>query len=191
MIEWLHQLELQILFFINGQFTHPIADVFFRNITDLHKNPIFAVLAIAALTYFSIRKYRKESWRVLVGLILTIAIGDSLGYRLIKGHYDKPRPFQTEAIQSQIIQRSDAHGNSFPSNHAINCFGGATILAIAFPAASYIFYIFAVIVGYSRLYLGVHFPIDVIGGAVIGIAIARIVALFTVNQLKSFTGPKS
>jgi undecaprenyl-diphosphatase len=90
-----------------------------------------------------------------------------------------------------VIQRKDAHGNSFPSNHAINTFGSATILAAAFPGVSYIFYIFAAIVGYSRLYLGVHYPSDVIAGALLGVVIARIVSRFLLNQLKSFTGPKS
>jgi undecaprenyl-diphosphatase len=190
-IEWLHQIELQILFFVNTGFTHPWADVFFVNVTDLHKNPVFAILALGALSYFSIRKYGRDSWRVLVALVLAIAIGDMVGYRLIKANVDRPRPFQNEAIASHIMQRSDAHGNSFPSNHAINCFAGATILSLAFPAGSYIFYIFAAIVGYSRLYLGVHYPSDVLFGALLGFVIARIVALFLLNKFKSFAGPRS
>lgn len=191
MIEWLHQIELQILFFINTQATHPWLDVFFYHVTDLHKNPVFNVLVVAAVLFFSVRKYKRESWRVITALILTVAIGDVVGYRLIKGTVERPRPFHNESIKDKIIQRKDAHGNSFPSNHAINCFGSATILAIAFPAACYIFYIFAAIVGYSRLYLGVHYPSDVLAGALIGFLVARLVAAFLLNKFKTFTGPRS
>jgi undecaprenyl-diphosphatase len=191
MIELLQGLENQILFFINGTLTHPWLDAFFVNITDLHKQPIFNLVAIAALLFFSFRKYGKQAWRVVVAMALTIAIGDAVGYRLIKGSVQRPRPYQNETIREKIIQRKDAHGNSFPSNHAINCFGAATILAIAFPAGRYIFYIFAMIIGYSRLYLGVHYPSDVLAGAAIGFLVARTVSKFLLNQLKHFTGPRS
>lgn len=191
MIEMLQQFEQQILFFINTTATHPWLDAFFYNVTDLHKTWVFRIVVLALLLFFSIRKYKKEAWRVVVAMVLTITLGDMMGYRLLKGNIERPRPFQNEAIKEKVIQRKDAHGNSFPSNHAINCFGSATILAIAFPAGCYIFYIFAAIIGYSRLYLGVHYPTDVLTGALIGFLIARIVARFILIQLKTFTRPKS
>jgi undecaprenyl-diphosphatase len=191
MIETLQGWEQQLLLFINTQATHPWLDWFFFNITDLHKSLIFSVLGIAAVLFFSYRKYGKECWRVILALILTIAIGDAFSYRVVKASVERPRPFQSEALKDKVIQRKDAHGNSFPSNHAVNMFGSATILAAAFPAGRYIFYIFAVIIGYSRLYLGVHYPSDVITGAVIGFVIAWIVSRFLLIQLKSFTRPKS
>jgi len=191
MIETLQLWEQQLLLLINTEMTHPWMDWFFYNVTDLHKNWIFNVLVVGLVLFFSYRKYGKECWRVVLALILTIAIGDMFSYRVLKATVDRPRPFQSEALKDKIIQRKEAHGNSFPSNHATNTFGSATVLAAAFPACWYIFYIFAAIVGYSRLYLGVHYPSDVLTGALIGFIVARIVSRFLLNKFKTFTRPRS
>ena len=63
------------------------------------------------------------------------------------------------------------HGHSFPSGHAATSFACATVLAAAAPRWRVAFYSLAVLIAFSRLYNGVHFPLDVIAGAVLGVAI--------------------
>ena len=90
----------------------------------------------------------------------------------------------------RVVGRSkltDAQGNSFPSNHAANCVAGAIILAICFPRRRYFFYIFALLVVYSRIYLGVHYPSDILGGAVVGLIAGYLASIFTVIQLKALS----
>jgi undecaprenyl-diphosphatase len=64
------------------------------------------------------------------------------------------------------------HSHSFPSGHTATSFAGATALSLVYPRGAPAFYVLAAGVAYSRLYLGVHFPLDVVGGAVIGAATA-------------------
>ena len=60
---------------------------------------------------------------------------------------------------------------SFPSSHATNIFCEATIVSLVFPRATPWAYLFASLVGYSRIYLGVHYPFDVLGGAGVGVLV--------------------
>ena len=62
--------------------------------------------------------------------------------------------------------------HSFPSGHATSSFACATILTAAAPRYGPLFYLLALAIGFSRIYDGVHYPLDVVGGAVLGIAIA-------------------
>ena len=64
------------------------------------------------------------------------------------------------------------HSHSFPSGHTATAFAGATVLSYLVPRAAPAFVLLAAAIAYSRLYVGVHFPLDVVGGAVIGIATA-------------------
>jgi membrane-associated phospholipid phosphatase len=64
------------------------------------------------------------------------------------------------------------HSHSFPSSHAASSFACATVLSVLAPRAAPGFFLLALAIGYSRLYVGVHWPLDVIGGAVLGVVIA-------------------
>ena len=64
------------------------------------------------------------------------------------------------------------HSHSFPSGHTATAFAGATVLARLLPRGAPAFYLLALAVAYSRLYVGVHFPLDLVGGAVVGVATA-------------------
>jgi undecaprenyl-diphosphatase len=64
------------------------------------------------------------------------------------------------------------HSHSFPSGHTATAFAGATMLSFFAPRAAPVFYVLAAAIAYSRLYVGVHFPLDVAGGIVIGVATA-------------------
>ena len=62
--------------------------------------------------------------------------------------------------------------HSFPSGHAATSFACATVLAFAAPRLAVPLYLLAVAIAYSRVYVGVHYPIDVLGGAILGVAVA-------------------
>jgi undecaprenyl-diphosphatase len=64
------------------------------------------------------------------------------------------------------------HSASFPSGHAATSFACATVLSFLAPRAAPAFYALAAAIAYSRLYVGVHWPLDVVGGAVLGLVIA-------------------
>lgn len=64
------------------------------------------------------------------------------------------------------------HTHAFPSGHATVSFACATVLSVLAPRAAPAFVVLAAAIGYSRLYLGVHWPLDVVGGAAIGVATA-------------------
>jgi undecaprenyl-diphosphatase len=62
-------------------------------------------------------------------------------------------------------------GSSFPSGHTSTSFACATVLSFFVPRAAPAFYLLALAIGFSRIYVGVHWPLDVVGGAVLGVAV--------------------
>src|SRR5690606_8495323 len=130
--------------------------------------------------------YRGQMWKPLLFSGLAVAAADMLSYRVIKGMITRPRPLPNEEIADWVRKVGEAHGPSFPSNHAANVFAVAMILGWYFPRARYFFYAFATLVAYSRVALGVHYPSDVLCGALLGIFVGLLIRSLVLNQFRLF-----
>lgn len=153
--------------FINSTLSHPWMDRFFPLITDLHKTLAFQIIFPLLVLVALLRFHRLKGFAIMFGLVLALGFNDWIGGQVLKKHFDRSRPFATEGVEA--VKRCPAGGYSFPSNHASNTFTGATYLAFFLPGwAPWVFSI-AALVAYSRVYCGVHFPVDVLTGMALGI----------------------
>jgi undecaprenyl-diphosphatase len=86
----------------------------------------------------------------------------------LKDIVDRTRPF---VAHPQIDPLYVVHSSSFPAGHAATAFAGATLLSYVAPKAAPAFVVLAVAIAYSRVYVGVHYPGDVIAGAIVGVIV--------------------
>jgi undecaprenyl-diphosphatase len=150
---------------INQDLANPVFDVVLPFLTDLNHNPYlpYAVLALILAWIFK-QRYRALMW--IVTLVIAIGLSDLVSYRVIKTLADRNRPEQAGV---HVVLRTDHHsGSSFPSNHAANAFAGASVLSGAFPVGTPFWFLIAALIAISRVYVGVHFPLDVLAGGALG-----------------------
>src|SRR5205823_9012510 len=88
----------------------------------------------------------------------------------LRSAIDRPRPPVVYPEPKPLVHVP--HGGSFPSGHAATSFACATILALAAPRYGGAFFVLAAAIAWSRVYNGVHYPLDVLGGAVLGVLVA-------------------
>jgi undecaprenyl-diphosphatase len=174
-MEFLYSFDLAIFYLFNHTISTGFLDRFFSIITDVNKWYI-AYLILLGIAFF---KGGLRGKIAVIGLILLIVVTDQTGYRLLKEFFERVRP--CNALTDVITPVGCAGGYSFPSNHALNNFAAAVFLLRLFPNYKWIFLITAILVSLSRIYLGVHYPSDVIGGALIGAAFGY---LFSIAALK-------
>ncbi len=125
----------------------------------------FALAAVVA-ALFLLTTCGNRGRRLVTSLLLGVGVSDPLSSFGIKSLVARPRP--CHGIVSDHLLKGCSDSWSFPSSHAVNIFCAATILSRIYPKATIPAYFFAAAVGYSRVYIGVHYPLDVISGAVIG-----------------------
>ena len=165
MLDFLMNLDYQIFSYVNNNLTHPILDIFFFWITDLHKTIYFKVLIVPFVIFLFIKNYRRQGITLFLILILALGVNDFIGGR-VKHLVARERPFNNAELN--VTQRSEAGGFSFKSNHSSNMFTFATYTAQFIPQAKIPLYVIAATVAYSRVYNGVHYPSDVFAGSLFG-----------------------
>lgn len=138
-------------------------------VTDLHKQyPILIVVGLVIL--WILIRGKREHRIALILLIITITMSDQLSSFAIKYWFARPRP--CHSLYNIHLLVNCGSGFSFPSSHAVNNFAGALVLAYFIPRGTWWFFGFASTIAFSRVYIGVHYPLDVLGGGVIGLICA-------------------
>lgn len=165
----LNQWDSNLTLWIQKELSSPSLDKFFFYLTDLHKEMYFQLLVILPLVLLWLMREKKIGIYKFLGLLVSLALIDSFCSQIIKKIVARPRPFATFV---EIMQKSPASGYSFVSNHAANMFGFAMYMSFFYPRWRGIWWIIAAIVGYSRIYNGVHYLTDVLCGALIGCLIS-------------------
>ncbi len=122
------------------------------------------------IIYFFIKNYRSKSVLILLFLVLTVVAGDQISV-LIKESVQRLRPVHEPAIADivhNVFRKGGLHG--FVSSHATNMFAIFVFTSRIFKNRNYFFMMlfWAVVISYSRIYIGVHYPLDIIGGALLG-----------------------
>jgi undecaprenyl-diphosphatase len=125
------------------------------------------------LLYLIYRKDPKNMAWVIGGVMLTILLGDQISSGLMKPYFERLRPCHDPQWVGLIHNYGRCGGlYGFVSSHAANTFGMATFLTLILRKKQkgiYWLFLYAVIVSYTRIYLGVHYPLDVLFGALVGV----------------------
>jgi undecaprenyl-diphosphatase len=116
--------------------------------------------------------YRR--WGVFALTVIAVALADWSAMGL-KALVDRPRPPLRYAEPKTLV--AIPHDASFPSGHAATSFAAATMLSFAFPRLAPALLVLAAAVAFSRVYVGVHYPLDVLGGAFVGVVVAVVLRL--------------
>lgn len=171
MLEFLLDIDTQLFLFLNG-LHHPFFDAIMYWVS--HK--FFWVPFYVFLVYLLFRQYGAKSGAILTALILvTFALTNELSVEAFKNVFERPRPCHNTLIQSQIHLIDNHCGGKwgFVSSHASNVFGLATLifffLGKRIKGIGIGIFVWAALVSYSRIYLGVHYPLDLFCGALLGI----------------------
>lgn len=117
---------------------------------------------------------RKGGWRAAGAVLPALWLTTATVEHPVKNWFRRRRPFL--AIVQAIVVGRKPGSYSFPSGHAASAYAGAVLLARQYPKGAPGFYTLATFVAFSRIYLGAHYPSDVITGSLVGAALARIYA---------------
>ncbi len=167
--------EYAFLNFIQDNISSPWLDKFMTFITHLSDGG--AIWIIAAIIMLIIPKYRR--YGVILSAVLIL--GAILNSLLLKPIIDRARPF--EDLENIILLITPPADASFPSGHTLVSFSSAIVILNADKKAGIAALILAVLTAFSRMYLYVHFPTDILAGAFLGTVIS-VSCIFVSNKIK-------
>jgi len=167
-------LDRRLFLFLNS-LNHPTLDGFMLAATDMK----FWIPFYLWFIYILFKKLEQQAWIALICIALTVLIADQTTSHLLKPLVQRLRPSHEPTLQGLVHLVAQPAGSlykgglfGFPSSHAANAFGVAVFLWLIIGRSyrwTLIGFAVASILAYTRIYLGVHYPLDILTGMMIGI----------------------
>ena len=155
-------MDRSVFFFINHGLSNPFFNFIMPVISEIGNGPILFIISLA-LILSKKRELKLTGLIMFAGLIVSFCLVSGLKVLIAR-----PRP---SLVFANVCLLAKVKGMSFPSSHATASFMTAAVLTAYFKKYAVLFYSFAAAVAVSRVYMGVHYPSDVLAGAVMGVAI--------------------
>jgi membrane-associated phospholipid phosphatase len=169
MLEWLINLDYRLFTIINSDWSNS----FFDFICPLLRNKYLWLPFYVFLFSFFIINFKRKGWLIIVFMIVTVTCSDQISSHVLKPAVKRIRPCNQEILAGNIRMLVNCSNSySFPSSHASNHFAAALFLIALFAGRrkwlSILLVLWAFSISYSQVYVGLHFPMDVLAGAIIG-----------------------
>ena len=161
---------------------------FFDTVMPFLREPKFWSPVYLFFLLFVIFNFGKKAVLWIIGALVTVAITDSISSKIIKPFFARPRPCMDPDFSAQVnLVASYCGGNgSFTSSHASNHFGLAMFFFITMqqlaPKFIKLFFVWALIICFAQIYVGVHYPSDIVGGTILGSSTGYFVGKFYNNK---------
>ncbi len=174
---------------INGGWSNGLFDglmPFMRE--SLNWAPLYIFLLV-----FMPLNFKKQGWWWVLLFLTTIALTDMTGNYAFKHSFERLRPCNDPDFYMQVRLLADRCGSgySFTSNHAANHFGMATFFLLTFRRLigkwAWLGIAWAACIAYAQVYVGVHYPLDVFGGAILGIAAGALTGILFATRFSLHT----
>jgi len=170
MIDKIVEIDKQVMVFLNKTISNSIFDFMMPIITNQNFLVFSGLILIGYLAL-----YGGKRGRITIVLLLTAAsFSDAICFQVIKPWVGRIRPSHDFYEYINLLV-SKGGKYSFPSNHAANSFAFATVLSYFYDKNKTFIYILASTIAFSRVYVGVHYPLDIIFGSIIGYIISWII----------------
>jgi len=170
MINKIVEIDKLIMVFFNKTISNPIFDYIMPIITNQNFLVFSGLILIGYLAYYG----EKRGRITIVVLLIAASFSDAICFQVIKPWVGRIRPSH-EFYDYINLLVSKGGKYSFPSNHAANSFVFATVLSYFYEKNKTPLYILASVIAFSRVYVGVHYPLDIVSGAIIGYIISWII----------------
>jgi undecaprenyl-diphosphatase len=173
MLQTIENIDLQLFHYLNHQWRNEYLDL----ILPYCREPKTWIPLYLLLIYIVVKNFKTKSLRIILFIALTAAAADVVSSRVIKPLVHRLRPCNEPTLKGETINIVPCgSGYSYTSSHAANHF------ALAMSISLFVFFdkkntrrllfLWASLIAYAQVYVGVHYPFDVISGALLGVAIA-------------------
>ena len=198
MLNWIKHSDTNLFFLINREGKNALFDALMPVVSEIE----LFLIPIAVFWVMLILKKDAKTRTVAIMIVLVLVTSDLVSARVMKPLFQRPRPYNVLSgvhyhrqgewrVTPEKMAPKKSTNFSLPSSHATNIFAAAVFLSWFFPGFAWLYLLLALLVSFSRPYLGMHYPLDLVAGGVLGTGIGIFYAVISARIIEWIRGRRT